>query len=59
MFLLIKSSSCTLLMAASAQVNSRMQLNLLAFGWFVVVCGAGMAWIAIGLRSDLDIDADR
>jgi hypothetical protein len=25
-------------MAASAQVKSRMQLNLLVFGWFVVGC---------------------
>jgi hypothetical protein len=31
-------------MAASAQVNSRMQLNLLACGWFVVVVDDGMAW---------------
>jgi hypothetical protein len=31
-------------MAASAQVNSRMQLNLLACGWFVVVVDDGVAW---------------
>jgi hypothetical protein len=46
LFPLITGCSCTPLMAASAQVNSRMQLNLLACGWFlmVVVLTWWLAW---------------